>query len=110
VHKVFVYGTLKSGYGNNHLLSSAKLLQQDSLAGHDIFAVQSFPGVIPGHGSVEGELWECDDETLKMLDILEGHPDMYLRTPVTLESGEEAETYIWQYEIAGKRNLEGSWP
>lgn len=109
-HLVFVYGTLKSGYGNNRLLSTSKLLGEDTLDKHDIYAVAGFPGVIPGEGIVQGEVWEITPEVLETLDRLEGHPRMYLRTPVVLSSGLEVETYIWQYEVEGKTNLEGVWP
>ena len=96
-HKVFVYGSLKRGYGNNNFLSDSKFVGEDVTKdnNYNLFSFGGFPGVIKGGGEkVLGELWEVDDDTLGHLDSLEGNGSFYQREIVPLESGEEAYMYI----------------
>lgn len=75
--KVFVYGTLKSGYGNNRLLEGASLLGEGQLPDHKCYyygSVGSFPFVVKSKGTmVAGEVYEVDAATLRSLDSLEGY-------------------------------------
>lgn len=81
--KIFVYGTLKRGYSNNHLLKFATFLGKATTA--DNWAMigegKAFPyvlGVDDEHGmQITGEVYEVDAFTLKTLDRLEGTPTHY---------------------------------
>lgn len=101
---IFVYGTLRKGFGNHRLLSSAKFL--GNARTNEKYGM--FGGGIPfvnkhtPHYPIVGEIYEVDEPTLKRLDGLEGHPDWYYREPIkaTLEdTGEvvEAEIYFNDY-------------
>lgn len=103
--KVFVYGTLKSGYGNNRLLQNkgATLLGEavtDSaytlLQGGIPFAVRN------GEKPILGELYEVTDpNVMRNLDALEGNGSFYTRHQrrmMLLGTGEELEG-CWIYEI-----------
>lgn len=83
--KYFFYGTLKSGYGNNRLLSSGKLVGKAVVDGYKLFN-SGFPVATKEEGaSVVGEVWEVADEdtrTQSNLDALEGYPYMYGRDTV----------------------------
>ena len=72
---------------------------------------ESPPAESAGAGSVVGELYSVEAEVLPALDGLEEHPGFFIRTPVTLASGEEAEAYLLPVEkAAGKpRIAEGDW-
>ena len=109
LHRIFVYGTLKRGKRNHHLLKDcqnglARLLGSGKLA-------ERYPLVLSSHGTpvlldkkgsgmvclpvflctfeyilyslqqVEGELYEVDDQMLHRLDELEQHPELYTRSP-----------------------------
>ncbi|XP_052253933.1 gamma-glutamylaminecyclotransferase A-like isoform X2 [Dreissena polymorpha] len=99
-HIIFVYGTLKTGLHNHHLMTTGS-------KGHCCYlgtAVTSgkFPLIVatrfnipfllfaPDHGyHVAGELYEVDDAQVAALDKLEGHPHRYerRRTDVRVTSG-----------------------
>jgi len=80
---VFVYGTLKRGYGNNRLLQEigAVFLGMTTTATptFDLVTLGPFPGLSEGKYLVSGELYRIEDAGLAMLDRLEGHPTFYCR-------------------------------
>lgn len=87
--KVFVYGTLKRGYGNNILLRGAEYLGEGVLNNHILYYSYGKGGFpvsrYNGKGRVLGEVYEIDpDKHLYSLDSLEGYSaehdtGMYLR-------------------------------
>lgn len=90
--KVFVYGTLKQGWGNHRLLEHSKFLGMRTTK--DVYDLRNcgFPYAIrnPEEGrKVLGELYEIDEQTLVNLDRLEGHPHHYQRTDVELDGMDE---------------------
>ena len=89
--KVFVYGSLKKGYGNHdyHLDKSEFLGKSETLPQYSLFSLGSFPGVIKGGITpVQGELYAVDEEGLQRLDRLEGHPTFYKREVIETSEGE----------------------
>ena len=69
---MFVYGTLRSGYGNH------RLLEGSILEGRGVIPGRLYVCGLPyykneGTGDVHGELYRVTDETLRRLDALEGH-------------------------------------
>jgi len=124
--KVFVYGTLKKGYRNHPLLHGygerSELLAEDSCEGVLYNTPYGFPAAVKGMGVIVGEVYEVTPETLKRLDRLEGHPQMYTRTEVKLDSGTKAFVYFWngdpenyngvkdKAEPGWKELSEGVWP
>src|SRR5215831_9216536 len=84
---VFVYGTLKRGYGNHHILGdSAFIGEGQTLARCRLFNA-GFPVLRrrlnhdgPWNAPVRGELYEvADPEVMRRLDALEGEGRMYHR-------------------------------
>lgn len=99
--RVFVYGTLKRGHHNHRLLEAgrARCLGAGRIAGtmHDLGA---FPAVaLSGDGTVHGEVYEVSAETLRALDRLEGTPNFYQRTRVSMSTG----MGTWVYNMDPKR-------
>lgn len=111
--KVFVYGTLKRGYGNHRLLAGRSIfIGDDSIAGK-LFDLGPFPAAQKGEGKIYGEVWMIGPHTLKSLDTLEGHPEFYKREPVTTQAGHEAWVYFMPELHCTKREHylpEGRWP
>jgi gamma-glutamylaminecyclotransferase len=98
--KVFVYGTLKSGHGNNRLLAQAECLGRAVLElPYKFVCLGGFPGLVHTRdavypaSAVGGEVWEVDEFTFKRLDRLEGYPNFYDRTQIETPFG-TAWTYV----------------
>lgn len=109
--KVFVYGTLLSGEGNNYLLEGSQKLGDAKVQGFLMKNLGPFPACVPNdniNAEVVGEVWEVSDETFKRLDRLEGYPDFYDRTLVGTSHG-EAWIYI-NVAASGRPTIQsGNW-
>lgn len=89
MQRIFVYGTLKKGYGNHGVLGRSKYINE-ALTNSREFTM--FDGGFPyvsdsftdkNTGSILGELYEVDNEqTLANLDRLEGVPTLYIKREV----------------------------
>lgn len=114
MHQVFVYGTLKKGEGNHHILRGSQFVAPDSVRGYLLYSLGGFPGASPtiptGNSLVCGEVYSVDDETLKMMDRLEGHPNWYRREMVILESKRRAWMYVYLCSLEGRPIIQsGIW-
>lgn len=74
---VFVYGSLKRGFGNNRLLQNdeSEFICEDYIEDFEMYSMGAFPGVVhvPGSRSVvHGEVWKVSDNILERLNTLEG--------------------------------------
>jgi gamma-glutamylcyclotransferase (GGCT)/AIG2-like uncharacterized protein YtfP len=100
---VAVYGTLKRGYGNNVLLEKSTFVGKGK-------TTEKYPLVIRTSGlpfmlykknqgyNVEVELYLVNKDTLRKLDMLEGHPDWYRRREVSVNIDElDAPISAWIY-------------
>ena len=99
MHRVAVYGTLKSGNCNNDLIETGKSLGEFKLNGFKMFDLGAFPVVVIGDQTdtpITVELFEVDDEDLKRMDILEGVDfGMYSREKMNDKQLGEFDIYIW---------------
>jgi gamma-glutamylcyclotransferase (GGCT)/AIG2-like uncharacterized protein YtfP len=90
--RVFVYGTLKEGFGNYEYYLAGnpgvKKLGRCYIRGdYRMYTNGAFPMVVEGSDPsgdlpIVGEVFEIDENTLHSLDALEGHPDWYCRQKV----------------------------
>lgn len=75
MHRVFVYGTLKRGYENHHLLAHSVFIGRASTASPYRMLDGEYP-VLRDTGTdkfpIAGEIYEVDPQTLSALDELEG--------------------------------------
>jgi len=108
-HLIFVYGTLRKGFGNHHLLENAEFLGTGRTKEKYKMTANGIPFVSKSEpvSYIIGEVYEVDKKTLKRLDRLEGHPDWYKREKVKiiLETGKEVEAWIYFNEISQGRHL-----
>jgi len=108
---VYVYGTLKHGYGNHRLLEVASTNPLGTARftfKAKMFCV-GFPVLMKSRSkiTVEGELYEVDTATFKRLDRLESNGRMYKRKRKKLPNGKHAWYYMgmnsyWQPRAYGK--------
>lgn len=91
---VFVYGTLKKGFGLNYLLDSSKFIGEAKLEGYEMYSLVSFaPFIVKGDGKVYGEVYEISEDLLKKLDKFEAR---YNRKEVEVEIlGEKMKVYVY---------------
>lgn len=102
----FVYGTLKVGgvfaeRFNTYRLSSEKATLHDM----SLYNLGWFPGILPGTGSVIGEVHEYKDPdiVLRHMDRIEGYSgnknDLFTREcrTVITEAGKEIEAVVYIY-------------
>ena len=103
--RVFVYGTLKKGHGNNTLLRFADYLSTTQTVKPFVLGDVGFPyafrqEIVPDQHKkllfpVEGEVWKVPDlYTFIGLDGLEGFPTHYNRRIIETDSGVTAWMYM----------------
>ena len=104
MHKVFVYGTLKSGGGlrgldtispESMIVGRAKTTYPD----FEMLDLGAFPGVIDGEKYIQGEVWEVDENTFDVLDRIEGYPTFYNRKLIPTTQGK-----AWMYYLKDHEN------
>jgi gamma-glutamylcyclotransferase (GGCT)/AIG2-like uncharacterized protein YtfP len=100
--RVFVYGTLKRGHGNNRILANtdSKFIGTTKTdPKYTMVTLGSFPGVVQeGVTPIQGEVWEVDERTLEgPLDMLEGYPSFYDREITPTEFGD-----AWIYYLSSR--------
>ena len=110
---LFVYGTLKRGRGNHHLLRDAEFVQLDSVRGELWTGGVPFL-VSPANGGslskVYGEIYRVTPEQLARCDGLEGHPRAYLRQLLlALQMSAFVHVYTWPHGTAGREHIPSGW-
>lgn len=106
---LFVYGSLKSGYENAHLLAGATLLgpARTKMGYRLIRYCDGYPGLVPAsnsESSVEGELYAVHPAHLSELDAFEECPTLYRREAIELDDQQIVQAYL----VA--EGDEASWP
>lgn len=115
--RIFVYGTLLSGYGNNYHLSGQEYLGEiETEPKYTLVDCGGFPGLVKdGETPIVGEIYEVDEECILQLDYLEGHvrsnPSASLFKPIEVElaDGTTATTYSFNRLSEEAVILSGSW-
>lgn len=87
---VFVYGTLKQGFHNHYLLRGVKFVGNAVTVDKwalPIYGGTHLPTVLPLNDgyAIKGEAYRPSKADWKLLDRLEGHPDMYKRVLVDIK-------------------------
>lgn len=94
---VFVYGTLKRGQANHHLLKGGRWQGRAALAGLALYDLGPFPMAIANGDAtswLEGEVYAVGTELLDRLDRFEGVPRLYERQAHTLADGRTVWVYV----------------
>lgn len=113
--QVFVYGTLKRGYGNSRLIPEHVDHVEDSVTGFSMYHMGGFPGVVQDEeGTVQGQVFLVDDACLERLNRLEGFVDgsdhnFYERINTITDGGLEVCIYIQALRPSSKYIPDGVW-
>ena len=102
--RLFVYGTLKPGFGNydriEHLVRSAQAASTQGV----LVDLGAYPAMIPGHGRVKGILLEVVEAALVIADGIEGfqvdrEQNLFKRKKqiIRLESGGEVKAWVYEF-------------
>jgi gamma-glutamylaminecyclotransferase len=106
---VFVYGTLRKGYVNHHLLQGARALGAARTQEDYALYLGDFPYLVRGQpvGAVKGELYAVSPAGMRLLDQLEEHPDWYERrlAPVIDAQGSTRQAWVYFFPQAQGRLL-----
>jgi len=96
--RVFVYGTLKRGHGNNYRLARSPLVGRATTMGRWAMLDGGFPVALSGDdGFIVGEVYEVSPNVLADLDRLESNGRMYRREVIDLELEDGSFTEAWMY-------------
>jgi gamma-glutamylcyclotransferase (GGCT)/AIG2-like uncharacterized protein YtfP len=104
---VATYGSLREGFHNNGVMKRANgEFQFNGITkeNYNLYSLGSFPAVSLAHNYNETpvvvDVYEVDDDGLQgPLDTLEGYPNFYNRTLVTIVDGIGEEHQAWLYHI-----------
>jgi len=99
MHKVFVYGTLKSGGSVRGIdgMQGASIVgkTKTTYPDYQMMDLGAFPGVfLKGDKFIEGEVWEVTDQVLENLDAIEGYPDFYKKQMIQTDLGKAIMYYL----------------
>jgi len=107
MHRIFVYGSLRAGGFNSHLMDGAEFLGEMTIEGFRMYSLGAFPMIRrtgePEH-QVVGEVYLVSEGLRDRLDRLEGHPEWYRREEVA----PGVEGYVYQHP-AGSLVKSGDW-
>jgi gamma-glutamylaminecyclotransferase len=98
-HLVFVYGTLRQAHSNHQLIGDAFCYGVGSTREkYAMYITGGYPYVTSTEACypIVGELYAVDDDTLDILDKMEGHPRYYTRRQIVLDV-EGVEYTAWMY-------------
>lgn len=116
VFRIAVYGTLKRGYSNHHLLMRARFLGTDHLNSIVLYDLGPYPGAVEQSSQgVLVEVYEVDERTFARVDALEGYnaqaPEHGLYTRHRMETRHgPAWVYFYNGSVQGCRRItRGAW-
>ncbi|MES9821043.1 MAG: gamma-glutamylcyclotransferase family protein [Candidatus Thiodiazotropha sp.] len=98
---VFVYGTLRQGEVNHHLLSGAEFCGEHmTRPQYRMLNLGAYPGVVDGGSTaIVGEIYRIDKKQFVHLDRLEAYPVLYNRKLIPTRWGR-----AWIYLYRGNRS------
>lgn len=112
---LFVYGTLKKGFGNHVLLDGCRFMQEATTKPfYRLYDCGPYPCLVKAKQgrAISGEVYEVDDATLKRLDRLEGVPFLYQRDTIELSNCDRffPIAYFYQEDVSDFIECDSAWP
>jgi gamma-glutamylcyclotransferase (GGCT)/AIG2-like uncharacterized protein YtfP len=112
---LFVYGTLKRGLSNHHLIADQQFLGQAlTEPSYRVIDLGQHPGLVVDEArglAVRGELWAVSNSCLAALDEFEEVPGPFIRADVSISNGQgSAQAYFWNRVIPEGAASGAEWP
>lgn len=110
-HFVFAYGSNLDERQFTNRCPSARVIGRARLFDHSIHYSRFSPGrqcgvmdiySSKGH-TVWGLIYSINDDDLKTLDRIEGHPDGYTRVKISATMDDDSQMEVWVYDVPDKR-------
>ncbi|KAH7731127.1 gamma-glutamylaminecyclotransferase B-like isoform 1 [Aphelenchoides avenae] len=93
---VFVYGTLKQGEPNDHVMINPETGKQRFVG--VARTLGKFPLIVASkYNRIQGEVYAVDDQKLVALDELEAHPIFYRREEHDVQLDDGSKLRVWIY-------------
>ena len=118
-YPIFVYGTLKRGYGNYRLIQGFTTKELPATTEGELYDVGGIPGLVEGDNTVKGELMYIDSDyyqpALRVLDRLEGYDEnnksnsLYIRKLTKVLANHQridAYAYFWNGSLEQAEEIE----
>jgi gamma-glutamylcyclotransferase (GGCT)/AIG2-like uncharacterized protein YtfP len=105
--RIFVYGSLLRGEGNNRRLAGDEFVREATAKGR-LYSLFAYPGArFDQNGTIHGEVYDVSEQSLVGLDFLEGYRadspahSHYRRVEITLDDGEKVQSYQYNQPLSG---------
>jgi len=110
--RIFVYGTLRKGFGLNRYMDNFKYLGVGILKNFDMYSNGYFPMIKKGSGEIIGEVYEIENGKNEIV-VLDQIENAYTRTKVKVKLNNvltDAETYVYNGNITNLKPIKsGNW-
>ena len=85
--KVFVYGSLRKGFGLSPVLSSSDYVDTvQTKPKYTMYSLGAFPCIVKGgNTAITGEVYNISSDTEERLDMIEGVPQLYKKGKVEIK-------------------------
>ena len=112
---LFVYGTLKFGQENNHLLAGQEFIRAaETLPLYRLYGLGWHPGLVLDQAAglaIKGELWSVDDATIAKLDEFEGVPHWFRREFIAIaDIVGDVQAYYFNGTVPADATNGSEWP
>jgi gamma-glutamylaminecyclotransferase len=112
---LFLYGTLKRGQANHHLLAGQRFLGEAVTSPfYRLFNKGPHPCLVKseqGGVAIHGELWSVDEDTLVRLDAFEDAPYGFIRAPIDIAGFiHPVEAYFYAGDVRELAPAGNRWP
>lgn len=105
--KLYCYGLLKKGFALSTYIKECEYIGVSFLSGYDMYSNGSYPMIIKGSGTIKGEVYEVNKETLDYLDSVEYGYNRKIVKVLVNGKEEDCYVYIWKGSVERLNKIKG---